>query len=549
MNHRQDALDALDAIFAPLNRSDAPGLVVGVALKGQPIYRRGFGLASLEHGVANTPATRMRIGSTSKHFCCLAALLLAEDGRLDIDASVRRYLPELPAMSPEPTLRQFMSHTSGLRDYLDLSFIACGMAITPAGAALAAQARQTDVNFAPGEQQVYANGPYQLLSLVIERVAGVPFEQFLKERLFEPLAMHDTVSVPSDFEIHRGMATQHVPQPGGGWRRGLFPTEEVRGEGAIVSCVDDMLRWLAHLRGPQHRVGSESSWAQMLTPARLNNGHLGSYALGLMVERYRGLEVIHHGGTVIGGNCQMITVPAHELDVILLSNGVPVVLADLANQVIEAVLGEDAFSTPAEKTAATDDYRPLLDATYLCAATGMTLAFGDVGGKLGLRINHSPPIPAREDAEAGALSIPFSRIVTGPYRLALRPLAEGEAAPASLQLEVGGTPCTLERLPAQAAPGAGRVLAGRYRVPDLKAEARIEADTDADNEDGALVAHIGSEFGPNRLTLKPLSDTLFTWNFTGQLAALGGVAHLQPDGDLRLHTLRTRHLRFQRIAE
>ena len=97
---------ALDDLFASRNRGDAPGLVIGVALHGKPVYRRGFGLASVELGVANTPWTRMRIGSTSKHFTCLAIMLLAEDGLLDIDAGVGRYVPELSAGQGRPTLRQ-----------------------------------------------------------------------------------------------------------------------------------------------------------------------------------------------------------------------------------------------------------------------------------------------------------------------------------------------------------------------------------------------------------------------------------------------------------
>ena len=103
----------LDELFASVNRSDAPGLVAGVAQHGKLLYRRGFGLASVEHGVVNSPRTRMRIGSTSKHFTCLAVMLLAEVGKLDIDAGIRTYLPELPALWPEPTLRQMMNHSRG----------------------------------------------------------------------------------------------------------------------------------------------------------------------------------------------------------------------------------------------------------------------------------------------------------------------------------------------------------------------------------------------------------------------------------------------------
>ena len=133
---------ALDELFQSVNRSDAPGLVVGVAHHGKTVYRRAFGLASVELSVANTPWTRMRIGSTSKHFTCQAALLLAEDGLIDIDASVRRYIPELPPRKAEPTLRQLMSNTGGQRCYLDVGFLSDRMAIKPRGVALATLLRQ-----------------------------------------------------------------------------------------------------------------------------------------------------------------------------------------------------------------------------------------------------------------------------------------------------------------------------------------------------------------------------------------------------------------------
>jgi CubicO group peptidase (beta-lactamase class C family) len=539
---------ALDELFRPVDRTDSPGLVVGVARGGKPVYRKGFGLASIELGVANTPWTRMRIGSTSKHFTCLAALLLVEEGKLDIDVGVRTYLPELPQTKPEPTLRHFMHHTSGLRDYLDVGFLASGMTIKPKGAALATQAIQSEVNFAPGEKMIYNNGGYHMLSLVIERVSGMPFEQFLKERIFDPLGMVDTRSVPSDFEIHRGTATLHVPQPDGSWRRGVFPTEEVRGEGAIVSTIDDMLAWLAHLRGP-HRVGSAASWAQMLAPARLANGFETHYALGLQVEKYRGVDIVHHGGTVIGGTCQMLTVPAHELDIVIISNGAPVMVADLATKVIEAMLGEEALPEPAETTACTEHYKPLVGAHYHSRATGLVMGFGDAGGKLGFVIHNSPPIPVRE--EKGQLCLDFSKIAVGPHSVVAERLAAGGAAPQTLQVTEAGTVHVLERLPEAAPPlaQAGRAIVGRYRVPDLdaRAEARVEFEGDV------LVVRIASEYGPNRLTVKALSDDVFAWNFTGQLEKLGGIFHVERSQGrvkaLRFNTLRTRHVRFERLDD
>ena len=103
-------VDVLDALFEPWNRRNAPGFTVGVSLAGRVLYRRGFGMASLETAVANGPATRMRIGSTSKHFTCLLILLLAEDGRIELDAPIGTYISELQGEVGRPTIRQLMLH-------------------------------------------------------------------------------------------------------------------------------------------------------------------------------------------------------------------------------------------------------------------------------------------------------------------------------------------------------------------------------------------------------------------------------------------------------
>jgi D-aminopeptidase len=185
------ALAAIDALVAPLNRSDAPGLVLGIARHGRLLYRRAVGMASLEMGVALTPTTRMRIASTSKHFTAMAVLLLAEDGLLDVEDAVQKYLPELPQLSANgPTLRHLLTHTSGWRGHDELWAIAHGLTFTLPGPGLPAMARQSELNFEPGTHMVYSNGGYFLLAKIVERVSGQSFNDFLKARLFGPLGMH-----------------------------------------------------------------------------------------------------------------------------------------------------------------------------------------------------------------------------------------------------------------------------------------------------------------------------------------------------------------------
>src|SRR6185312_13885964 len=214
---------------------------------------------------------------------------------------------------------QLMQHRGGSRCYLDLGFIGHGMNAPPLGRALAMQVRQQGRNFAPGSAMIYNNGGYHLTSIAIERVGGAPFEAQLKARLFDVVGMPDTVSLPTDHAITPGVATMHTPSRDG-WRRGLFPSDEVRGEGAIVSTVDDMLRWTAHLRA-RNRFGSTATWGAMTERPRYDDGSLGDYALGLLVGDYRGRPIVHHSGGVIGGTAQMLTFPDDGLDVVILANG------------------------------------------------------------------------------------------------------------------------------------------------------------------------------------------------------------------------------------
>ncbi len=539
----QTKREALDALFASVNRSDAPGLVVGVAQHGRTLYRRGFGLASVELGVANTPRTRMRIGSTSKHVTSLAALLLAEDGKLDIDAGVRTYLPELPSTTSEPTLRQFMSHTSGYRCYLDIGFLADGYAIRPKGAALAAQIRQRGMNFPPGERMIYCNGGYHLLSLVIERVAGIAFEEFLRERIFEPIGMIDTESVPSDFEIRQGMAVLHIPLPGGGFRRGIFPSEEIRGEGAIVSTIDDMLRWIAHLRGPK-KVGSESTWAQITASTKLNNGSVNPYGLGLMRHPYRGVEVIHHAGGVTGGSCQMLTVPAHALDIIIITNGATLSPIETANRIVDTMLDAKDLGEPRPLPSA-ERFKPMIGTRYFAPASGMLAGFAEADGKLTVSVFNSQGLPLNESDDVVQLS--FEDVAIGPIVVRIADLATEGAPPEKLTVSEAGNADEFHLLPALTvdAKQLGEPLVGSYRADDLDAHAVVAF------EDDVLQLQVFGTFGINRLVLEPFSPNAFGWKVLDVLLPLTGALSIKRAGEqiegFDLDTPRSRHVHFRRV--
>jgi D-aminopeptidase len=528
--------DQLDALFAPWNRSDEPGLVVAVRKDGALIYRRAFGMASLELSVANTPTTRMRIGSISKHFTAWLALLLAEDGKFDLDTPIRAYIPELAGPGGDPTARQLLQHRGGSRCYLDLGFIGHGLALPPLGTSLKAQARQTGRNFAAGEAMIYNNGGYFLVSTALERAGGAPFEDQLKARLFDVVGMPDTASVPTDMDIVPGVATFHMPRRGGKWRRGLVWTDELRGEGAIISTLDDMLRWMAHLRS-RHLFGRPESWAQLTERPRYESGAVGDYALGLLVGQYRGLDIVHHSGGVAGGTAQMLLLPNDGLDVFLMANGArDAVVPRLSQQVVDIVLadrvGPEAPSAPA------DDYKSW-HGDWWSPKTRMVYSLRDQDGALALSIAmnaQAQPLAPRED---GRLVLPASGI------------GEIEVAPGpddAVTIRFGPEHERYERLVATAADAAAfaAAAAGTYFSADADATAVIAA------EGERVSIRISNGLGELTGPVIALSAAVGYVKPASLLAPYRSTISLAPGSDghangFHLCTARTRNLEFLRV--
>ena len=542
-----EMLRQIDAIFDPLRTTTAPGGLAGIALDGEVIYRRGFGLASVQHGVANRPETRFRIASTSKHFTCLAVLLLAEDRLLDIDAPAESYLPGLPAPLGAPTLRNFMAHTSGYRCTLEMGTVANGFAAQPPEWQLQALLRQGDVHFAPGNGQLYCNGTYHALSSIIERVSGIGFEDFLRQRIFEPLQMFDTDSVPDDSLMVPGLSSAHVPDGSGGWRRPPVDSE-LRGDGGMVSTLDDMLRWLAHLNGPK-RVGSDATWQTMLALTRLRNGFQSTYGLGLKRHDYRGVEIVHHSGGLLGISAQMLTVPALGLDVMIHVNGAPFGATGLARQVVDLVLGGQ-LTRPAPLHPSARDFAHLVG-QHFAGPRGLLLGFGAVEGHLALSLQFMHPssvLYLRGDEVIAA----FEDIGLGPLVWQISDLQQVDqgAAPDCLPVVIAGERIVMRRI-----VHAGEVpdewvacWPGRYFCEDLRCDAEVA------NEQGKLVVRLRGDYsGWRSFDIQPLGPQHVGLESRSKEERYAVELDVQPDRTgvhgFWIDTYRARRLRFERTGD
>lgn len=327
---------ALDGLFAELDTT-LPGAAIGIAVHGKPVYRKAFGLANPGTSERLTPATRMRIGSATKHFACLACVLLCEEGRASIDDPIGKHLPELHPASRDVTLRQLMGNVSGLRDAMDVNwqFSGAGQRVT-SEEILALYTTIDDVNAPPGTTWIYNNGGFLLLSAAIERIAGKSLEEVLKERLFTPIGMPDTQLCRYELPDSAGNAALHMPDGAGGYDHPNFGTA-LAGEGGMVSTIEDMLRWLANFDQPV--VGNSATWKLMRSPQTLRNGTSTGYSLGLMTGLYRGIEWLYHPGGLMGGSAQVLKVPSLGLDVAIMTNRHDLSAIVLANRVLDTCVG------------------------------------------------------------------------------------------------------------------------------------------------------------------------------------------------------------------
>lgn len=504
----------IDALLAPHARSDRPGLAVGVAHRGRPLLRRGLGLASVELPVVLTPSTRLRVASVTKQFCALAVMLLAEDGRLSITDSLRQHLPDLPPWAAPISLAQLMGHTSGMRCSIDLLFFLHGTAGKAVGAGLQRELLRglRSVNFAPGSDFVYCNGGYALLTELVERLSGQAFGEFLQERVLQPVGMHDSQLRVDDELCLPNTATQHRAVPGG-FERGHFgPPHD--GAGGLVSTVDDMLRWLDHLRQP--RVGTAATWAAMRTPLQLSDGSSTGYGLGLMSGVHRGLRVLHHSGLLFGGTSQMIQLPDHELDIVVLANHSGVDSVALAEQIIDACF----TGLPPAPPAPTLD----IEGEFLDAERGRLLRLATVDGKPQIEINCArQPLKAQADGSLWCRANPS-------LGASFEPAADASA----LVWHEVGRRSQLPRL--QLTTGAAaQSPEGSYRVPELGLTADIAPD------DGVTRLTLHGPHGTMRYTLQARGAGV--WACTHDEPRLpAGAVLMQQGGRLSLSTLRTRHL-------
>ena len=362
----------VDAIFADLE-GDRPGAAVAVLWNGEVVHRAGYGAAHLDHGIPIGPGTVFDIASISKQFGAMAALLLESEGKLDLDADVRGYVPELPDFGASITARQLIHHTSGIRDWPHTMALG-GIGFTDVISfekILRMLYHQQAINFEPGSEYAYSNTGYNLLARVIEVQSGMTFREYTESRIFEPLGMTSTHFSDDYLEVVPGRAESYAPMgegeseseaAGHGFQR--MPNQlTALASSSLHTSIDDFVRWMNNYETGQ--VGGEEMLRAMVRPGVLTGGDTLDYAHGLSVGDYRGLPTFGHGGSWVGYRTNFVRFPEQNLSIAVFCNVSDCDPAGRARRVAEVFVGDLMGPEPETPEAEAEAEGPVLSSEQL----------------------------------------------------------------------------------------------------------------------------------------------------------------------------------------
>lgn len=317
-SNQKDPISRADSLWSVYKRANTPGMAVAIIKEGKVIYKKTSGLANLETKTPITDSTAFNIASVSKQFTAFIALLAEQEGKLSLDDDISTYLPELSHLPYKITIRQLANHTNGLPNFSEIKKLqgfGDEFKVTN-DEAIHTLLGIKNVNFPPGEQYQYNNTGFTLLAEILRRVYKKDFNQIAKEYVFNPLYMKNTLAMDNPDRIIPNKAEFY--QPKGNTFVKLPIGQMVSGSSNIYATLDDLCKWAANFQNPVQ--GSRALYNTMQKNTILNSGKNVEYGLGLQTEKYKGLDIVFHGGGTVGYRTYILHVPSQQFSVVMLGN-------------------------------------------------------------------------------------------------------------------------------------------------------------------------------------------------------------------------------------
>lgn len=356
---------------AALQEPNTPGLALAVAVGGEVVLSRGYGMADVELGVPVTPRTVFRIGSITKQFTSSLVMRLVQAGRMSLDDPLTKYLPDYPLQGHHVTIRHLLNHTSGIKSYTGLGdeYWATTFKHDLTDAELIDLFDELPFDFEPGSEYRYNNSAYYILGAVLHAATGEPYPALVQDSLFGPLGLGHTQYCDVE-DIIPGRAEGYGYTEDGQLRNDVYLSMNIPGAaGALCSTVLDLVKWTDALS--HGRVVTPASYARMTTPTVLTTGDTVPYGFGLGIAELEGHRKIHHGGGINGFASYMAHYPERDLTIVVLTN------AETGKPgQIEEALARTVFGLPllaVKDLPLTDEERERYTGTYELPAVDMEL--------------------------------------------------------------------------------------------------------------------------------------------------------------------------------
>ena len=330
-----DLATKIDSLIKSTVTNVTPGCVVGVVKDGNVLYKQTFGLANLDYRIPVTDSTLFNLASVSKQFTAFLVLLLEKDGKLNLDDTIQKYIPELKNYGHAITIRQLLHHTSGIPPSDNLRLFAGISQEMPWDTEDEFNMIQLyqKLNFKPNEEHVYSNAGYYLLARIIEKTEGKPFSQCIKEKIFRPLNMKTAAIYDSPGKIIFNRASGYR-KAGENYSETNTEGESIFGSTNMYASVNDLINWSNNLTS--NTLGGKQLSDRLFNPAdTLINGDTISYTYGLIVWKYKGLKIVDHGGFTMGFKAHLAHFPEAGLTVFVLSNNENTDPKDIAMKIVD----------------------------------------------------------------------------------------------------------------------------------------------------------------------------------------------------------------------
>ncbi|WP_431245154.1 serine hydrolase domain-containing protein [Flavobacterium sp. P21] len=306
--------ELLSSKFGPLE----PGCEILVAKKGKIVYKNAFGNANLELNVPMKPEMVFKLGSITKQFTAVAILQLVEQGKISLQDSLQKFIPDYPSKSKTITIENLLTHTSGIKDYMQIDYKEPYLErrdFEPKE--IIDRFKNVPLEFEPGTKYKYSNSGYFLLGYIIEKISGKSYETYMQENILKPLDLK---------QIYFDTSNNLIPNRVNGYRKegkefknaDYWSMTIAYAAGELISNVDDLFNWNKGLYS--YKILKKETLEKAFVPFKLKDGSTIGYGYGWILKNIKGIKSIEHGGAITGFLSNEIYFPEEDVFVVALFN-------------------------------------------------------------------------------------------------------------------------------------------------------------------------------------------------------------------------------------